>query len=166
MLFASLAAVGGLAWAVPAIAATDGRATIPRSHPDWATAHSLVTATDPQSRLSFRVHLKMRDQAGAEALARAVSDPKSPSFRDFLSTAQVRDRFAPTQQTVDSVRQWLSDSGFGIGEIPANRAYITGTGSADRRAEGVRRAARPVQGRRPDAARVGPGPEHAGRPGR
>jgi subtilase family serine protease len=131
ILFASLAAVGGLAWAVPAIASTDGRATIPRSHPDWATAHSKVADTDPASRLSFRVYLKMRDQAGAEALAKAVSDPKSPSFRKYLSTDQVRDRFAPTQQTVGSVRQWLSDSGFSIGEIPSNRAYITGTGSAD-----------------------------------
>jgi subtilase family serine protease len=140
ILLASIAAVGGLAWAVPAIASTDGRATIPRSHPDWATARSLVAATDPQSQLSFRVHLKMRDQAGAEAAARAVSDPKSPSFRKFLSTDQVRDRFAPTQQTVDSVRQWLSDSDFRIGDIPANRAYITGTGSAEKvqQAFGVR----------------------------
>ncbi|HEY7596613.1 MAG TPA: S53 family peptidase [Actinophytocola sp.] len=131
MVFASLAAVGGLAWAVPAIASTDGRATIPRSHSDWATAHSKVADTDPQSRLSFRVFLKMRDQAGAEALAKAVSDPQSPSFRKFLSPAQVRDRFAPTQQAVGSVRQWLSGEGFRIGDVPANRAYITASGTAD-----------------------------------
>ncbi|HEV7648499.1 MAG TPA: S53 family peptidase [Actinophytocola sp.] len=131
MLLASVAVVGGLAWAVPAIASTDGRVAIPRSHPDWATAHSKVADTNPQSRLSFRVYLKMRDQAGAEALAKSVSDPDSPSFRKFLSTAQVRDRFAPTRQTVGSVRQWLSDTGFRVGEIPANSAYVTATGSTD-----------------------------------
>jgi subtilase family serine protease len=139
ILFVSLAVAGGLAWAVPASASPDGRVSIPRSHPDWATAHSKVANTDPQSRLSFRVYLKMRDQAGAEALAQAVSDPNSPSFRRFLSTDQVRERFAPTQQTVGSVRQWLADSGFGVGEIPANNAYITATGSAEavQRAFGV-----------------------------
>lgn len=139
VLFVSLAVVGGLAWAVPASASPDGRASIPYSHPAWATTHTKVANTDPQSQLSFRVYLKMRDQAGAEALARAVSDPNSPSFRKFLSTGQVRDRFAPTQQTVGSVRQWLSDSGFSVGEIPANSAYITATGSTDQvqRAFGV-----------------------------
>jgi len=131
LLFASLAAIGGLAWAVPAIASTDGRSTIPRSHSDWATARSLVADTDPQARVSFRVYLKMRDQAGAEARAQAVSDPESPSFHKYLSPARVRDRFAPDQQTVDSVRQWLSGSDLRIGDIPANRAYITASGSAD-----------------------------------
>jgi subtilase family serine protease len=131
ILFASLAVVGGLAWAVPAIASTDGRATIPQSHPDWASAHSKVADTNPQSKLSFRVFLKMRDQAGAEALAKAVSDPKSKSFHKYLSPADVRARFAPTKETVDSVRQWLSDSGFKIGEIPSNSAYITASGTAD-----------------------------------
>jgi subtilase family serine protease len=131
MLFASLAAIGGLAWAVPAIASTDGRAAIPRSHPDWATARSKVADTNPQSRLSFRVYLKMRDQAGAEALAKAVSDPDSKSFHKYLSAADVKNRFAPTRQTVDSVRQWLSDSGFQVGDIPSNSAYITASGNAD-----------------------------------
>ncbi len=139
ILVVSLALVGGLAWAVPASASPDGRASIPRSHPAWANAHSKVANTDPQSQLSFRVYLKMRDQAGAEALAQAVSDPNSPSFGKFLSTGQVRDRFAPTQQTVGSVRQWLTGAGFSVGEIPSNSAYITATGSADQvqRAFGV-----------------------------
>lgn len=154
ILFASLAVVGSLAWAVPASASPDGRASIPQSHPAWATAHSKVADTDSQSRLSFRVYLKMRDQAGAEALAKAVSDPNSPSFRGFLSTAQVRDRFAPTPQTVGSMRQWLSDSGFSVGEIPANSAYITATGSADQvqQAFGVRLAQYQVDGRTRRAA--------------
>jgi subtilase family serine protease len=131
MVFASLAAVGGLAWAVPAIASTDGRATIPRSHSDWATARSKVADTDPRSAVSFRVQLKTRDQAGAEALARAVSDPTSPSYREYLTPAQVRDRFAPTDATVGSVRDWLADEGFRLGSVPANRAYVTASGSAD-----------------------------------
>ncbi len=129
-LFLSLAVVGGLTAVVPATASAQGRQDIPQSHPFWANANAKVAETAPAAKLSFRVYLNQRDQAGAEALAQSVSDPDSATYKQYLSPDQVRDRFAASDATVNSVKSWLTGSGFSIGEVPSNRAYVEATGSA------------------------------------
>ncbi|NKQ54111.1 S8/S53 family peptidase [Amycolatopsis sp. K13G38] len=148
-LFVSLAVVGGVSAAVPGIATAQGRAVIPASHPRWATPQTKVTDTAPSSKLSFRVYLAMRDQAGAESAAQAVSDPASKTYRQYLTPDQVRDRFAATDDTVTSVRNWLSGSGFAIGDMPSNKAYVEATGTADQveKAFGIALAGYKVDGR-------------------
>ncbi|MTD52744.1 S53 family peptidase [Amycolatopsis pithecellobii] len=130
-LFVSLAVAGGAAAAIPAVATAQGRAVIPLSHPRWATPQAKVADTTPSSKLDFRVYLSMRDQAGAEAAAQAVSDPAGQTYHQYLSPDQVRDRFAANDATVASVRDWLAGSGFSIGDVPSNRAYVEATGTAD-----------------------------------
>ncbi|HET6706587.1 S53 family peptidase [Amycolatopsis sp.] len=130
-LLLSLAVVGGLTGALPATASAQGRQDIPQSHPSWANAQAKVADTAPAAKLSFRVYLNQRDNAGAEALAQAVSDPDSATYRQFLSPDQVRDRFAASDATVSAVKAWLTGNGFSIGEIPSNRAYVEATGTAD-----------------------------------
>lgn len=145
-LFFSAALAAAVA-AAPASAA-QGRAVIPLSHPLWATPQSKVSDANPSSKLSFRVYLAMRDQAGAEAAARAASDPSSATYGQYLSPDQVRDQFAATDATVDSVRTWLSTSGFAVGDVPSNRAYVQATGTAGQvqQAFGVQLAKYRVQG--------------------
>ncbi|SFW91943.1 S53 family peptidase [Amycolatopsis australiensis] len=130
-LLLSLAVVGGLTAAVPATASAQGRQDIPQSHPLWANAQAKVADTAPAAKLSFRVYLNQRDNAGAEALAQAVSDPDSGTYRQYLTPDQVRDRFAATDATVNAVKAWLTGNGFTIGDIPSNRAYVEATGTAD-----------------------------------
>ena len=130
-LLLSLAVVGGLTGTLPATASAQGRQDIPQSHPLWANAQAKVADTAPASKLSFRVYLNQRDNAGAEALAQAVSDPDSKTYRQYLSTDQVRDRFAASDATVNAVKAWLAGSGFSIGDVPSNRAYVEATGTAD-----------------------------------
>jgi subtilase family serine protease len=45
------------------------------------------------SRLGIDVVMRMHDQAGVIAFAKAVSDPKSGSYRQFLTPEQIADRF-------------------------------------------------------------------------
>jgi subtilase family serine protease len=130
-LLLSLAVVGGLTGALPATASAQGRQDIPQSHPLWANAQAKVADTAPAAKLSFRVYLNQRDNAGAEALAQAVSDPDSKAYRQYLSPDQVRDRFAATDATVNAVKSWLTGNGFSIGDVPSNRAYVEATGTAD-----------------------------------
>ena len=146
-LFCSVALAGLTISAAPAWAA-QGRAVIPLSHPLWATPQTKVAEANPASKLSFRVYLAMRDQAGAEAAAQAVSDPSSGAYRQYLTPGQVTDRFAASDATVKSVRDWLSASGFGIGDVPSNRAYVEATGTADQaeKAFGVQLAKYRVDG--------------------
>jgi subtilase family serine protease len=111
-------------------AAADGPSSIPQSHPQWATPKDKVADVAAGSTVTFRVYLRTRDEAGAETLAMAVSDPPSAAYGHYLSTAQVRSRFAPTEGQVSSVRDWLTSSGFGVGSVPSNNAFVEATGNA------------------------------------
>ena len=62
--------------------------------------------------------LNLRDAAGAEALATAVSDPAGAQYRKYISSSEWRSRFAPTDQTVAQVTGWLTSQGFSIGVDP------------------------------------------------
>jgi subtilase family serine protease len=129
VLLSCTAAAVGLSVAVPAVAGAAGTAALPNSHPTWATASNKVAATAADSRIGFSVYLKMRDQAGAEAVATAVSDPNSSAYGHYLSPAQVRARFAATNATVQSVRQWLASAGFTVGATASNNAYVQASGT-------------------------------------
>lgn len=130
-LFVSAALVGGVAAAAPATASAQGRAVIPQSHARWATPQTKVADQAPADKIDFRVYLSMRDQAGAESTAQSVSDPSSKSYQQYLTPQQVTDRFAASDDTVGAVRNWLSGAGFSIGDVPANKAYVEATGTAD-----------------------------------
>ncbi|MDP9219732.1 MAG: hypothetical protein M3P23_04235, partial [Actinomycetota bacterium] len=66
----------GIAVALPASAATpQPRATL-ETAPAW-TAHTAAANPSANQELSLTLTLKLRDQAGAEALAKSVSTPGS-----------------------------------------------------------------------------------------
>jgi subtilase family serine protease len=128
---AALTAVVGASTAGSPAQAGD-RHHIPGSHPEWATPGNRVAATADSAKVSFRVYLKMRDQAGAEAAAQAISTPGSASYGAYLTPEQVRARYAPTAASVAAVRSWLTSSGFVVGEVPVNHLYLPATGSVAR----------------------------------
>ncbi len=59
-----------------------------------ASAHSLGR-TPASTAIEVDVGLKLSDPSGALALERAVSDPKSPSYRHFLTPASGRSASLP-----------------------------------------------------------------------
>jgi subtilase family serine protease len=120
------------AWSTAGAGAATKRVDVAGSRPAWATAANRVGAVAPNADIVVRVYLRTRDGAGLESVARAVSDPRSPSYRHFLSPAQVRARFAPTATTVAAVRSWLEGNGLQAREVPTNNAYIEAVGSASR----------------------------------
>jgi subtilase family serine protease len=125
---AVIAAVG-IAAALPASAATpQPRATLDAA-PTWTAKASAGADASASQQLRMSVTLKLRNQAGAEALAQAVSTPGNKSYRKFVSAAAWRSQFAPTDATVSSVKSWLSSNGFTIGDIPANHRTVAFTGT-------------------------------------
>jgi subtilase family serine protease len=101
-------------------AAPSNRATLHGSAPGWAKQGNLVRAADPAGTVGFRVYLGWNDAAGAEALAKAVSDPGSSSYGRYLTPSEFRRRFAPTQAQVGAVQSWLRSQGFKVNYTPAN----------------------------------------------
>src|SRR6516165_398725 len=100
-VLATLALCAGTA-AVAALPASAGqaRATIAGSLPSWATPRNRVSSAKSSERISIRVYLTMRNRAGLDAVAHAVSDPKSAAYHKYLSTAQMRAQFDPTDASV------------------------------------------------------------------
>jgi subtilase family serine protease len=106
-----------------------GKSTLAGSAPSWAKNRNYVGAADPNGSVGFRVYLGWRNEAGAEALAQAVSDPKSPSYGKYLSAASFRQQFAPTQAQVGAVQSWLRSQGFTVDYTPQNNHYVEAEGT-------------------------------------
>src|SRR3954454_2808526 len=83
--------------AVSVSAGSADRATLHGSAPAWANSKNAVGAADSAAGIGFRVYLGWNNASGAEALARAVSDPRSASYGKYLTPAQYRQQFAPSQ---------------------------------------------------------------------
>jgi subtilase family serine protease len=75
------------------------------------------------------LYLAWSDLAGAQALAAAVSDPKSPSYGHYLTPQAFRQRFAPSQQAVAQVTSWLQSQGFSVTYVPQNNHYVAAEGT-------------------------------------
>src|SRR5712692_1962119 len=109
--------------------APSGRAALKGSKPSWANQSNYVSAADPKGGIGFRVYLGWTNPAGAEALARAVSDPRSSSYRQYLTPAQFRQQFAPTASQVAQVQNWLTNQGLSLVYTPANNHYVSAQGT-------------------------------------
>jgi subtilase family serine protease len=129
VLLSSAALMAGLSIVAPAVASAASATSLPDSHPSWARPANKVAAAAAGTRIGFSVYLKIRDRGGAEAAAAAVSDPGSPSYRQYLSPAQVRARYAATDATVQRVRQWLGAAGFTVGATASNNAFVGAAGT-------------------------------------
>ena len=126
---AAVTAVFAVGWGSAASAANGSRSTLAGSAPTWANKSNYVRAADPAGSVGFRVYLGWRDEAGAAALARAVSDPKSSSYGKYVSAASFRQQFAPTQTQVHAVQSWLKSEGFTIDYTPENNRYVAAEGT-------------------------------------
>jgi len=98
--------------------------------PPWAKSANFKSTTAATDHVGFRVYLGWRNAADAEALARAVSDPASASYGKYVSAAQFRKQFAPTQSDAAAVQDWLSSQGFDVDYTPTNNHYVAAEGTA------------------------------------
>lgn len=105
------------------------RTTLHGSAPAWANSANFVSAADLTGAVGFRVYLGWQKAAAAEAFARAVSDPKSAQYGQYLTSAQFRKQFAPTQAQVNAVQSWLKSQGFTVNYTPTNNHYVAAEGT-------------------------------------
>lgn len=112
----------------PALGAPPPRAVVDTA-PAWTAQAPVVGDVPADQTQHLTVALHLRDEAGAEALAAAVADPGDAQYGKYVSAADWRTRFAPTDDTVSQVTTWLTAQGFSVGTSPANHRYIPFTGS-------------------------------------
>jgi len=118
-----------VALSIFALSSSSSRTVLKGSKPSWASSSNYAGAVTSTTKLGFRVYLGWTNQSGAEALARAVSNPRSSSYRHYLTPAQFRQQFAPTANQVAQVQTWLTSQGFSLVYTPANHHYVSAQGT-------------------------------------
>ena len=118
--------------ALPAVASpSSARAVLAGSSPRWATTAADAGALSGSTPISAQVYFTPRGgQAALNSAVTAVSTPSSPSYRQFLSPGQYRDRFGATQTQINSVTSWLRGAGLTVTSVDANNRYVDVSGTA------------------------------------
>src|SRR6267378_5293477 len=109
--------------------AAQARTKLSGSVPAWANAKNYVAAANPSEDIGFRVYLGWNDPSAVQALAQAVSDPTSASYKNYLTPAEFRQQFAPSQGQVGAVQSWLRSQGFAVEYTPQNNHYVSAEGT-------------------------------------
>jgi subtilase family serine protease len=106
--------VAAAAAAPSALGAGAGRTDLAGTAAPAVVQSNAVGAVSSSSAVSFELVLKLRDEAGAEALLKAVSTPGSASYRHYVTAAQWEAMFSPTGAQVAQAEQWLQSAGFAV----------------------------------------------------
>lgn len=77
--------------------------------------------------LNLTVSMPYGKPAEVQAFVDAVSDPRSPEYRKFISPEEVGERFGLSAGQVEQVVQYLVDNGMGIELVGKNRLSILAT---------------------------------------
>ena len=88
----------------------------------------MVGAVDPASAIDFEVQLK--PSGAAQSFATAVSTPGNVAYGRFLTPAQWERAFSPTAGQVAQATSFLSNSGFKVTGVSADRMALDASGTA------------------------------------
>ena len=128
-LLASGTVIGLTAAAGAASAAPQGRHPLDGSMPKWLHQARDMGASSTAQRMNFGVLLGMRDQAGAMDTLKAISDPASSSYGQWLTNAEFDARYAPAKSSVTAVQDWLRSAGFQVTKTLPSGMYVEASGS-------------------------------------
>ena len=128
---AGVATVIGMSFIGAGSASAADRTTFAGSKPAWATATAQSGTPAPDTSIEGELYLPLRNEAGAEALATAVSSPLSPLYRHPMSPDAWIARYSPTRANSNSVVKYLKSQGVTIISVPKSREYVVFRGTAD-----------------------------------
>lgn len=80
-------------------------------------------------RMTLAISLPLRNESDLDVLLQQIYDPRSPNFRQFLSTQEFTQRFGPTQNDFDALVRFAEAHGLGVTGAPANRLVVDVEGS-------------------------------------
>jgi len=84
----------------------------------------------PGETKHIMVSLNLRNQDQLHVFLQALHTPGNPSYHQFLTPAQFNARYAPTQDQVAAVSNYLTRSGFQHVSVTPNRTLISADGTA------------------------------------
>jgi subtilase family serine protease len=96
--------------------------------PEFAQAR-MVGRLPAATQLYLAIGLPVRNESELDALLVQLYDPASPQYRRFLTSAELTERFSPTEADYAAVTAFARAQGLAVGTY-ANRALLAVTGSA------------------------------------
>jgi subtilase family serine protease len=87
--------------------------------------------TPPQELIEFDVGVEPRNLAGAEALAKEVTDPTSPRYRRYLTPRQWESRYSPSPRATREVVRSLRHAGIKVVAVTPDRMTIEAEATAE-----------------------------------
>jgi subtilase family serine protease len=128
----ALLAAASAGAAVSDVATSAFKTAVPYPSKDTPIPRDMGTVGDLEGdhALTVTLALKLRDQAGAEALLKQVYDKTNPNFHQFLTPAQFAAKFAQSDAAVADVAAKLAKYGLSTTRSGASTLSVTGSASA------------------------------------
>ncbi len=86
-------------------------------------------STDPHEDLDLSVGLQVRNQDQLDSLLQDIYNPDSPRYHQFLTPGQFKDQFAPTDDQVHEVEQYLKNQGLEVTNVASNNLIVNAHGT-------------------------------------
>jgi len=98
---------------------------------DIAQTHATRTGSlATNEKVGLEISLNLRNKSKLDAFVKAVSDPKSASYKHYLTVKQFVAEYAPTQAQIDQVSSYLKSEGLSVGALTGNHLTLAVSGSA------------------------------------
>jgi len=91
----------------------------------------LVGPVPAGTTLSISVGLPVTDSQKLQDLVKSISDPQSPSYRQYLTPAQFGDTFGASQAAYQKLQDWAGNRGFSGVSTFDNRLLLNVNGTVD-----------------------------------
>ena len=98
------------------------------SLPPLLNVSKLLRSDRSNRTLQMSVNMALRNQGQLNALLHDLYDPSSPSYHQFLSVAEFAQRFGPTTDQQQAVKNYLRQQGFTITQVYPNHLVIDFSG--------------------------------------
>jgi subtilase family serine protease len=116
---------------IPTVSAGAATSSTVQGKAPAAVPANEISSTPAEELIEFDVGVELKDLAGAEALAKEVTDPTSSNYRRYLSPQRWESRFSPSVRADLEVVRSLRRAGIKIVKVTPDRMTIEAEGTAE-----------------------------------
>jgi len=110
-------------------AASPNKVQLNNADPVAAKHGNKIGHTSRNTKTSITVALQLRNADKLDDFIASLNDPTSPNYKHYLTPEEFKNQYGPTNETVDSVKNFLTGKGFDVQNVSPNNAFITVSGT-------------------------------------
>jgi subtilase family serine protease len=102
---------------------------IANNTPAYVSSATNLGAVDPVQTIEVSIWLQPHNRSGLDALSGNLYNPKSPDYRHWLKSADVRAQFAPTAAEARTVEDFFESNNLKVVRVGPNNFYVRAQGT-------------------------------------